>query len=176
MTIPAPTRLVGAAAGLLIAAAGPAFAQGEGEQPAPSTTTVPSTSDVPAVEDAPTEGVGPSRWIGHRPIGTSSIVLFPAFLPEPFSPDHDLGLDAALEITGIEGPSGPARPLPLHPDPVTGGAPLLISTGGSISDQFVPPAILGVLIAWATVTLFEFRRRSEERAGYAMEAVQPTAD
>ena len=150
MILTALAAAVLGAAGAASAQEGPADDGGAPGSTTTTTTTAPTTR--------------PPN-VSHRPIGTSSVVLFPAFLPDPFRPDGVLGLDAALAATGTEGPVGPARPLPIHPEPVLGGSPTLVTTGSSLPVQYVPPAILGVLIAWATLTLFEFGAATTRRRG-----------
>ena len=126
------------------------------EGSSPTTTTLPTTTTSP---EEPSLGAG-------TPIQTSSVVLYPAYLPTAWAPDEGLSVDDALAATGVELPIRSARKLPSHPDPVTGGALILTTTGSSLRSQFAPAALLGVLIAWATLTVFEFRRddESSERA------------
>lgn len=139
--------------GLVLAASfGPALAA-----TTPSTTQPPPEPPPTQEEVEQIQGPGPGGLV-RTPIATSSIVLYPAFLPDAFEPHATLSLDDALKAMGVAAPSRPARAFPAHPDPVTGGAPALTTTGGSLRVQFVPPAILGVLIAWAALTVFEFRR------------------
>ncbi len=146
----------------------PAAATPDEARPPPTTTSTTATSTTTPPRDTAVDidpgaggiGTGP-RSSARNPVGTSSIVLYPAFLPTPWAPNADLSVDDALKATGVPLPSAPARALPPHSDPVTGGAPTLTTTGSSLRNQFTPAVILGVLIAWATVTVFEFRREDD---------------